>query len=187
MKKAIGIVLMACALLSAGVVAQVDLKEFPAGTTEMTWQLSGRDVPPNQTLYLSVIRVDDEFAVELRVSARGAAEELGLLGFLGSALGVQAPGTDVDLSVLSMVMRRRDVLRVGEDYQLPGGYVFRIREEAEIAGVLCLIGEFGVAGGETRTELGIAVDDPVYFMPLLRITRRGELQMEMELIEYVRP
>ncbi len=187
MKKAIGVMLLACALLATVAVAQVDLEEFPSGTTEMTWRLAGKDVPPDQNLYLAVTREDDEFAVEMRVSARGAADELGLLGFLGSALGVQAPGTDLDLSVLSTVMRRRDVLGVGEDYQLPGGYVFRIREETEVAGVLCLIGEFGVAGGETKTELGIAVDEPVYFLPLLRMTRRGELQFEMELIAYVRP
>ncbi len=175
------------AACSAAAWAQVELDEFPSGTTEMSWRLTGENIPPEQTIRLTVIREGDEYELGLQVSARGAAEELGLLGFLGSAFGIQAPGAEVDLSVVSTLLRRPERLEVGADYHLPGGRLFTVRERTEIAGVLCLVGEYKEPGSARVVEIGIALEDPVYFLPLVRVTRNSELQMEMELVEYIRP
>ncbi|MFO8033863.1 MAG: hypothetical protein R6U88_01710, partial [Candidatus Bipolaricaulota bacterium] len=132
--------------------AQVELDEFPSGTTVMTWRLAGEDIPPEQTMTLRVTREADEFGVQLEVAARGTAEELGLLSFLGLALGIQVPGTEVALSVVSTDLLRPDILEVGEDYQLPGGRVFRVREQVEVAGVLCVVGEYREPDGVEVVE-----------------------------------
>jgi len=180
-------VLLLAAMCSTVAWAQVDLDEFPTGTTEMSWRLAGEGIPPEQTIGLTVSRENDEYDLRLSVSARGAADELELLGFLGSALGVQAPGAEVDLSVLSTLLRRPGRLEVGAEYHLPGGRLFTVRERTEIAGVESLIGEYREPGAARVVEIGISLDDPVYFLPLIRVTRNGELELEMELVEYIRP
>ncbi len=186
-RRAVRLVLISVLVVSSLVWAQAELEEFPPGTTQMAWRLAGEGVPPDQTLRITIAREGDEFTVELVVAARGKADELGLLGFLGSALGIQAPGTQVDLSVLSTVLRRPELLQVGEEYLLPGGRVFLVREQLEVAGVLTVIGEYREPGGREIVEIGIPLADPVYFLPLLRVHRDGQLHMEMELVEYVRP
>jgi len=177
------------AILAAGGVAlaQADLSDFPLGTTSMAWRLSGSDVSAPQTLRLEVSGLEDgRYHVLLSVEAEGTPEELGMLGFLGSAAFVQSGGTDVDLAALLTLIKRREQLEVGEEYALPGGIIFLAREMAEIAGVNCLLGEYETEGGR-RVELGLALSDPVYFLPLLRVWEGEELAFEMLLSEYGRP
>ena len=76
------------ALLLAGwwALAQADLADFPLGTTTMIWQLSGTDLPSPQTLRLEVTGLEEgRYHVLLSVEAEGTPEDLGMLGFLGSA------------------------------------------------------------------------------------------------------
>ncbi|MCD5407836.1 hypothetical protein LR090_01035 [Candidatus Bipolaricaulota bacterium] len=61
-----------------------------------------------------------------------------------------------------------------------------MRETAEIAGITCLLGEYETEDGR-RVELGLALSDPVYFLPLLRVWEGEELAFEMLLTEYGRP
>lgn len=168
-------------------LAQADLADFPQGTTYMVWQLSGADLGSPQTLRLEVSGLEDgRYHVLLSVEAEGTPEELGMLGFLGSAAFVQSGGTDVDLAALLTLIKRREQLEVGEEYALPGGIIFLTRETAEIAGVNCLLGKYETEGGR-RVELGLALSDPVYFLPLLRVWEGEELAFEMLLSEYGRP
>ena len=168
-------------------LAQADLADFPQGTTYMVWQLSGADLGSPQTLRLEVSGLEDgRYHVLLSVEAEGTPGELGMLGFLGSAAFVQSGGTDVDLAALLTLIKRREQLEVGEEYALPGGIIFLARETAEIAGVNCLLGEYETEGGR-RVELGLALSDPVYFLPLLRVWEGEELAFEMLLSEYGRP
>ena len=165
-------------------LAQADLADFPQGTTYMVWQLSGADLGSPQTLRLEVSGLEDgRYHVLLSVEAEGTPEELGMLGFLGSAAFVQSGGTDVDLAALLTLIKRREQLEVGEEYALPGGIFFLAREMAEIGGVNGLLGEYGTEGGR-RVELGLALSDPVYFLPLLRVWEGEELAFEMLLSEY---
>lgn len=168
-------------------LAQADLADFPQGTTYMVWQLSGADLGSPQTLRLEVTGLEDgRYRVVLSVEAEGTPEELGMLGFLGSAAFVQSTGTDVDLAALLTLINRREQLEEGEGYALPGGIIFLVRETAEIAGVTCLLGEYQSGAGR-RVELGLALSDPVYFLPLLRVWEGEELAFEMLLGEYGRP
>jgi len=183
-------ILSAMAILAAGGVAlaQADLSDFPLGTTSMAWRLSGSDVSAPQTLRLEVTGLEDgRYQVLLSVEAEGTPEELGMLGFLGSAAFIQSAGTNVDLAALFTLIKRRERLEVGEEYALPGGVIFHVREEAQVAGVTCLIGEYQTEEGR-RVELGLALSDPVYFVPLLRVHGEGEaVEFEMLLVEYRRP
>ncbi len=127
------------------------------------------------------------YRIELGVTAEGTPAELGTLGFLGSALFVQASGVQVDLSSLLVLSRRRETLRVGESYVLPGG-AFLARERAPIAGVECLVGEFRPADRVgTVIEIGFALRDPVYFLPLMRVHEGDRVTFEMVLTAYSRP
>ncbi|HIE48422.1 TPA: hypothetical protein EYP84_05990 [Candidatus Bipolaricaulota bacterium] len=168
-------------------LAQADLADFPPGTTSMVWQLAGADLGSPQTLRLEVTGLEDgRYRVVLSVEAEGTPEELGMLGFLGSVAFVQSTGTDVDLAALLTLIKRREQLAVGEEYALPGGIIFLVRETADIGGVTCLLGEYQTEEGR-RVELGLALSDPVYFLPLLRVWEGEELTFEWLLREYGRP
>ncbi|MGC9530578.1 MAG: hypothetical protein ACP5G2_08255 [Candidatus Bipolaricaulaceae bacterium] len=176
--------------LGWGLVAmgQSDLTEFPPGTTVMAWSLQGQDVPREQMLRLAVeSRATGEFRVELAVEAVGTPEELGALGFLGSAFYLQSAGTDLDLAIFLSLFRRREVLEVGEVYQVGGGQ-FHVERTAEIAEITCLVGSYrSPARPGAEVGLGIALSDPVYFPPLLRLTEDGRVTFHMQLVEYSRP
>ncbi|RLE30052.1 hypothetical protein DRJ54_03510 [Candidatus Acetothermia bacterium] len=168
-------------------LAQADLSDFPSGTTYMAWRLSGGDLPSPQTLRLEVTGLEDgRYRVLLSVEAEGTPEELGMLGFLGSAAFVQSSGADVDFAALLTLIKRREKLEVGKEYALPGGVIFQVQEETEIAGVTCLIGDYRTEDGH-RVELGLALSDPVYFVPLLKVYEEGGVSFEMLLTEYRRP
>jgi len=178
--------------LLAGVVfglAQAELEEFPPGATLMVWTLSGSELATPQTLRLSVEGLPNgRFRVQLSIEAEGAPDELGMLGFLGSAVYVQSAGANLDLAALLTLIRRRDLLQVGEEYALPGGILFRVQRTEDIAGVTCLVGEYTPPDAPTtRVELGFALSDPVYFLPRLRVVKGEEVTFEMELVEYSRP
>lgn len=167
--------------------AQAEVKDFPVGRTEMVWALTG--VGPAQELRLSVEgRPEGRFLVSMGLNLEGTAAELSVLGFFGAPLLVQAMGSQtLDLSALSVLIRRREALSVGERYALPGGE-FLAREKREISGVVCLVGEFRPADRlETVIEVAFSLSDPVYFLPLLRVRERGRTTFEMILVEYRRP
>ncbi|MEN3010064.1 MAG: hypothetical protein ABDI20_03650 [Candidatus Bipolaricaulaceae bacterium] len=168
-------------------LAQAELRDFPPGRTEMVWALVG--LGPAQELRLSVEGLPEgRFRVHMALSLEGTAAELAVLGFLGAPLLVQAMGNPtLDLSALSVLIRRREALAVGERYALPGGE-FLVRERGEIAGIPCLLGEFRPADRpETLIEVGFSLRDPVYLLPLLRVRERGRITWEMVLVEYRRP
>ena len=167
---------------------QAELSEFPEGTTTMSWTLRGKDLPAAQTLSLAVEGLPEgRYRVRLSVEAEGLPGELGMLGFLGSAVYIQSAGANLDLGALMTLIRRREILKVGEEYGLPGG-MFRVEEKTKIAGVSCLVGEYTQAGvSSSRVELGLALSDPVYFVPLLRVYEGEEVVFEMVLTEYTRP
>lgn len=165
---------------------QAELQDFPLGVTTMTWELRGEEMLRPQVLRLVVDREGDLFHVGLIVEMEGTAAELGTLGFLGSTALIQAMGASVDLSAISTLLRRREMLEIGEEYVLPGGVRLYVRERAAVAGVECLIGEYWTAGQEL-VEIALSLSDPVYFMPLLRVTAAGRVTFEMVLVEYSRP
>ncbi len=166
-------------------LAQAEITDFPAGLTEMVWSLRG--LGPAQELRLAVEGLPEGmYRVTLSVSLEGAGPELSMLGFLGAPLSITAMGSQIDLSALSVLIRRREVLNVGERYALPGGE-FYAREKGEIAGVLCLIGEFRPADRpDTVIEVGLSLSDPVYLLPLLRVKQGGRITFEMVLTKYQR-
>ncbi len=167
--------------------AQAEVQDFPVGKTEMVWTLAG--LGPAQELRLIVEGLPEgRFRVSMGLSLEGTAAELSALGFFGAPLLVQAMGTQtVDLSALSVLIRRREALRVGERYALPGGEFF-VREQGDIAGVTCLLGEFRPADrADTLIEVAFSLSDPVYFLPLLRVRERGRTTFEMVLVAYRRP
>jgi len=168
--------------------AQAELSEFPVGITTMTWTLRGKGLPAAQTLSLAVEGLPEgRYRVRLSVEAEGLPGELGVLGFLGSAVYIQAAGANLDLSALMTLIRRRQLLKVGEEYALPGG-MFRVKEKTDIAGVSCLVGVYTQADAPSSpVELGLALSDPVYFLPLLRAYDEEEIVFEMVLTEYTRP
>ena len=175
------------AVLSVLSLAQAEIRDFPQGKTEMVWVLTG--FGPAQELRLAVEGLPEgRFRVSLGLSLEGTASELSALGFFDAPLLVQAMGSQtLDLSALSVLVRRREALAVGERYALPGGEFF-VREKGEIAGVLCLIGEFRPADRpETLIDVALSLGDPVYFLPLLRVRERGRTTFEMVLVEYRRP
>lgn len=176
-------------LLALGVLgwAQAEFTDFPVGRTEMVWTLRG--FGPAQGLHLVVEKsADGLLRVQMSLSLEGTAEQLAGLGFFGAPLLIQAMGSEtLDLSALSVLVRRREALEVGERYALPGGE-FLARQKGEIAGVLCLIGEFRPAGRpETVIEVGLSLSDPVYLLPLLRVREGEKIAFEMLLVEYSRP
>ncbi len=175
-------------VLGLGTVAlgQAEITDFPGGLTEMVWNLRG--VGPAQELRLQVEGLaDGKYRVTMSLSLEGTGTELSALGFFGAPLWIQAAGTQLDLSTLNVLIRRREVLNVGESYALPGGEFF-VREKKEIAGVPCLVGEFRPAEKtETVIELGLSLADPVYLFPLLRVQERGRVTFEIVLVEYHRP
>ncbi|MBC7092983.1 hypothetical protein H5T53_03120 [Candidatus Bipolaricaulota bacterium] len=177
--------------LAVGVVgfAQAALTDFPVGVTVMEWALRGGSPSLVQGLSLTVeAKADGRFKVVLGVASEGTAADLEALGFLGSSVFMQAAGANVDLSALLTLIRRREALKVGEDYALPGGVVFQARARADVAGVGCLIGEYRTADRpDTVVEVGLALTDPVYFVPLLRVTEGGTVTFEMVLTAYRRP
>ncbi|MCS7239907.1 MAG: hypothetical protein NZ651_01475 [Candidatus Bipolaricaulota bacterium] len=172
--------------LSMLAVAQADILDFPVGLTEMVWTLRG--VGAAQELRLSVEGLPDgRYRVTLGLRLEGTGSELSALGFFGAPLLVQAMGTQIDLSSLSVLIRRREMLTVGERYALPGGE-FYAREKAEIAGVPCLVGEFRPQDRtDTVIEVGFSLGAPVYLLPLLRVQDKGRTTFEMILTEYRRP
>jgi hypothetical protein len=180
--------LLCALLLGLGALgfSQAEISDFPWGRTEMVWSLRGAG--PAQELRLVVEGLPDgKYRVRLAVSLEGTGPELSMLGFFGAPLLVQAMGTQIDLSSLHVLIRRRAALAVGERYALPGGE-FYARERAEIAGVTCLMGEFRSADRpEAVVEVGLSLSDPVYFLPLLRVRERGRVTFEMVLTEYRRP
>jgi len=167
-------------------LAQAEISDFPIGVTEMVWSLRG--VGPAQELRLLVEGLGEgRYRVTLGLSLEGSGAELSALGFLGAPLLVQAMGTQVDLSALLVIIRRREILNVGETYAIPGGS-FYVREKGDVAGVTCLIGEFRPAERTgTVIEVGLSLKDPVYFLPLLRVRERGRITFEMVLVEYRKP
>ncbi|MFN3346819.1 MAG: hypothetical protein ACK42E_03290 [Candidatus Bipolaricaulaceae bacterium] len=174
-------------LLGALAWAQAEVQNFPPGKTEMVWALAG--LGPAQELRLAVEGLPEgRFRVSLGLSLEGTAAELSVLGFFGAPLLVQAMGSQpLDLSALSVLIRRREALVLGERYALPGGEFF-VRERGEIAGVVCLLGEFRPADQPgTTIEVAFSLSDPVYFLPLLRVRERGRTTFEMVLVEYRRP
>ncbi|MCX7751061.1 MAG: hypothetical protein N2320_05970 [Candidatus Bipolaricaulota bacterium] len=181
---------IAWALVLAGVVAlgQGALEDFPLGVTAMTWRVKSSGLAAPQELSLRIEgKAGGQYRIELGVTAEGTAAELGTLGFLGSALFVQASGVQVDLSSLLVLARRRETLKVGESYVLPGG-TFLAREKAPLAGVQCLLGEFRPADrAGTVIEIGFALSNPVYFLPLMRVREGDRITFEMVLIAYQRP
>lgn len=166
--------------------AQAEITDFPLGVTEMVWSLRG--LGPAQELSLAVEGLPDgNYRVTLSLSLEGKGTELSMLGFLGAPLSIAAMGGQIDLSTLNVIIRRREVLNVGEKYALPGGE-FYVREKAEIAGVLCLVGEFRPADRpDTVIEVGVSLAAPVYFLPLLRVNQGGRVTFEMVLTKYQRP
>lgn len=187
--RSIRVVIFAIALLApVGTMGQTqaELQDFPLGVTTMTWELRGEEMLRPQVLRLVVDREGDLFHVGLIVEMEGTAAELGTLGFLGSTAFIQAMGANVDLSAISTLLRRREMLEIGEEYVLPGGVRLYVRERAAVAGVECLIGEYRTAGQEL-VEIALSLSDPVYFMPLLRVTTAGRVTFEMVLVEYSRP
>ncbi|MBC7098591.1 hypothetical protein H5T52_05675 [Candidatus Bipolaricaulota bacterium] len=169
--------------------AQAELADFPEGITTMTWRLKGKDLPAAQSLSLAVEGLPEgRYRVRLSVEAEGFPDELGMLGFLGSAFYIQSAGAGLDLGALMTLIRRRELLKVGEEYALPGGILFRALEKIRVAGVDCLLGQYTQAGSEgSRVELGLALSDPVYLVPWLRVYEGEEIAFEMVLIEYKRP
>jgi len=169
-------------------LAQGALEDFPLGLTSMTWEIASRDLSSPQELTLRVEgKPGGQYRIELVLAAEGTAAELGTLGFLGSALFVQASGAQVDLTSLLVLSRRRESLQVGQSYVVPGG-TFVARERTAIAGVVSLVGEFRAADrAATVVEVGFALSDPVYFLPLLRVREEGKVIFEMVLIGYRRP
>jgi len=169
-------------------LAQSTLTDFPLGITSMTWTTRGTGSAPPQELTLRVEgKPDNLYRIELLVAAEGTATDLGTLGFLGSALFVQASGAMIDLSALQVLIRRRDTLKVGEQYALPGG-TFHAQAQTDISGVACLVGEYqAVDRPNTVTEIGFALTDPVYFLPLMRVWDGGKVTFEMVLTAYRRP
>jgi len=169
--------------------AQAELSEFPDGVTTMTWRLQGKALPAAQTLSLVIEGLPEgRYRVRLAVEAEGLPDELGMLGFLGSAVYIQSAGANLDLAALMTLIRRRDILKVGEEYALPGGVLFRVKGKAAIAGVSCLIGQYTLPSvPSSRVELGLALSDPIYFLPLLRTYEGEEVVFEMVLTEYTRP
>lgn len=182
---------IACVLVVAGVgvaLGQGALEDFPLGVTAMTWRVTSVNLSSPQDLSLRVEgKPGGQYRIELGLTAEGTAAELGTLGFLGSALFIQASGVQVDLSSLLVLSRRRDTLRVGESYVLPGG-TFLARAKAPLAGVECLLGEFRPADrAGTVIEIGFALRDPVYFLPLMRVREGDRTTFEMVLTAYKRP
>jgi len=179
-----------CSLILLGVgvlgLAQAEISDFPLGKTEMVW--SSRGVGPAQELRLLVEGLGEgKYRVTLGLSLEGSGTELSALGFFGAPLLVQSMGTQIDLSALLVIIRRKEILNVGETYALPGGS-FYVREKGDVAGVTCLVGEFRPAERpETVIEVGLSLKDPVYFLPLLRVRERGRTTFEMVLVEYRRP
>ena len=182
-KLLLGLILLAFSVLG---LAQAEISDFPIGVTEMVWSLRG--VGPAQELRLLVEGLGEgRYRVTLGLSLEGSGAELSALGFLGAPLLVQAMGTQVDLSALLVIIRRREILNVGETYAIPGGS-FYVREKGDVAGVTCLIGEFRPAERtDTVIEVGLSLKDPVYFLPLLRVRERGRITFEMVLVEYRKP
>lgn len=183
MRKILAILIVGVGLLGW---AQAEITDFPVGTTEMVWALRG--LGPAQELRLSVEGFPDgQYAVTMSVSLKGTGAELSVLGFLGAPLFVTAMGSQIDLSALNVLIRRREILNVGERYALPGGEFF-VREKAEIAGVLCLIGDFRPADQpDTSIEVAVSLSDPVYLLPLLRVRKGEKVTFEMVLTQYKRP
>lgn len=179
-----------CSLILLGVgvlgLAQAEISDFPLGKTEMVWSLRG--VGPAQELRLLVEGLGEgKYRVTLGLSLEGSGAELSALGFFGAPLLVQSMGTQIDLSALLVIIRRKEILNVGETYALPGGS-FYVREKGDVAGVTCLVGEFRPAERpETVIEVGLSLKDPVYFLPLLRVRERERTTFEMVLVEYRRP
>lgn len=167
-------------------LAQAEISAFPLGLTEMVWSLHG--LGPPQELRLTVEGLPEgKYRVVLSLSLEGAGTELSMLGFLGAPLSVTAMGSQVDLSTLNVLIRRREMLKVGEQYALPGGQ-FYAREKVEIAGVLCLVGEFHPADRpDLLIELGFSLSDPVYLLPLLRVKQGERVTFEMVLTKYSTP
>lgn len=181
--------LVLCAILGSFALAgfgQAEIPEFPRGTTEMVWALRG--VSLAQELRLAVEGLGDgRYRVTLGLSLEGSGAELSVLGFLGAPFLVQSMGTQIDLSALLVLIRRREALGVGETYALPGGS-FYVREKREIAGVTSLVGEFRPADRADRViEVGLSLSDPVYLFPLLRVTERERVTFELILTQYRRP
>lgn len=182
---------LACAFILCWVgtaLAQGSLEDFPLGPTSMTWRILSRDLSSPQELTLRVeASPAGQYRIELTLAAAGTAAELGTLGFLGSALFVQASGAQVDLSSLLVLSRRRESLQVGQSYVVPGG-TFLVREQTTIAGVLSLLGEFRPADRTSAViEIGFALSDPVYFLPLMRVREDATVTFEMVLVAYSRP
>lgn len=169
-------------------LAQASLTDFPLGLTVMKWTAKGEGAAPPQELTLTIEgKPEGRYRTELTVTTEGTAAELGTFGFLGSALFVQAFGATLDLSALQVLIRRKDALKVGEDYALPGG-TFRAKTKGNLAGVACLLGEYrALDRPNTMVELAFALTDPVYFLPLLRVVEGGKVTFEMVLTSYRRP
>lgn len=180
------LLLMVLVGVSLAAFPQADIPDFPPGLTEMVWTLRGAG--PAQELRLAVEGLPEgRYRVTLGLSLEGTGAELSALGFFGAPLLVQAMGTQIDLSSLSVLIRRREMLTVGERYALPGGE-FHTREKTEIAGVLCLVGEFQPQDrADTVIEVGFSLGTPVYLLPLLRVREKGRITFEMILTEYRRP
>ncbi len=168
--------------------AQASLSDFPLGLTVMKWTARGAEgTLPQELIFAVEVKPDGIYRTELTVRSEGTAAELGAFGFLGSALFVQAFGTTVDLGALQVLIRRKEALTPGERYSLPGGTFQALRRE-EIAGVLCLVGEYRSADRpNTVVELAFALQDPVFFLPLVRVVDSGKLAFEMQLVSYTRP
>jgi len=194
MKRSITLLLAGITVAGLGMVsrAQVDLSEFPVGTTHMVYEVRAEDLSEPQTMELTVtVYGDDQYKVRMVTEAVGNEDELATgFGFIfGSASVSSGSGHDADYSSLQALMDQRQRLQEGQEYALPGADFVEI-VGVEIAGVWCLEGTI-VDDDDPNVRMSVAfsLTNPVYISPRIQVLeqRDGEWveTFALELVEYV--
>ena len=192
-RKAIVALISVVAVASVGLLAvgQVDLGEFPVGSTRMVYAVRSEDVSESQTMELTVaVYGDDQYKVRMVMETIGNEDELAAgFGFIfGSTSVSSGSGQDADYSSLQALMDQRQRLEEGQNWALPGGDFVDIIG-VEIAGVWCLEGTIVYDDDpNSRMFVAFSLTNPVYISPRIRVEelRTGEWveTFALELVEY---
>jgi len=172
-------------------VGQVDLSEFPIGSTRMVYAVRSEDLSEPQTMELTVTAYgDDQYKVRMVTESIGNEDELATgFGFIfGSASVSSGTGQDADYSSLQALMDQRQRLQEGQNYALPGADFVDIIG-VEIAGVWCLEGTIvDDDDPDNRMSVAFALTNPVYISPRIRVLELQDGEwvetFALELVEY---
>ncbi len=163
-------VLVFLACVAATALGQSEVKDFPVGTTTMTYEIRTEEVAAPQALTLIVIGTSDgRYTVRMTAEATGAPDEIGIFGFLFGMTEMTTGGSNVTFSPLSALIGHRDRLAAGEEYRLEGGASFTGTQAVTIASLPCLEGTYtNPKQPDVRITVAFSLASPVFISPLIR-------------------